>query len=134
MIARTAAATPQPVGLARLWFGLFGAPLAWSLEAMGAWALVSIPCAPGGDPAARGVYHVAAVMVCAVAVLVALASLRAAWTALQEAPQEDGDDPIARGARGRVRFMAYSGVFVSATFLLGTVLVGVGVLVVPPCA
>jgi hypothetical protein len=133
MTTQKASADHRPVGLGRMWFGLFGGPLAWSLEAMTAWALVAIPCAQEGSSEEQAAYRAAAIVVCALGVLVALAALRVAWKSLAEAPHAQGGDAMVRAARSRARFMAKSGVSVSALFVVATALTAAGPIVFPPC-
>ena len=120
--------------MARLWFGLFGGPLAWSLEAMTAWALLAIPCPPGGDPEGEAAYRVAAISVCVLCVLMALAALLVARRSMRDAAPAENGDVMTRAAQSRVRFMAETGVFVSSVFLVATALTAAGPIVFPPCS
>lgn len=115
----TAASAPPPapaghaVGLPALWFGLFGAPAAWSLQLLVSYALTAHACFPGADrlaaQAGGGVWPVAF----GVSAIAAIAGVSAAVTAWRSWG-------ATRQAReGRDRFMALAGMLLSGLFLLG---------------
>lgn len=130
-----AGAAPGGPGLAALWFGLLGAPLAWSLQLVVAYAIVAAPCVPDPAPGGPVPEGIATAAVAVSAALVALAGA-ALWTAVacwRAAPSPEGADPLDRAARHRIRFMSYSGIFTSALFTLGTALATIALLVLDPC-
>ncbi len=140
----TIAAHPAParhaVGLPALWFGLFGAPAAWTLQELSSYVLMSHACLPSMTPlrdAGSGapwtialIVSVVAIAVGASAGLVGYRSWRRTW------PAEDGGGAEAEQlevGEGRARFMAFSGILLSTVFLLNLLMNAVVLLVVPPC-
>jgi hypothetical protein len=149
-------ATPQPahpaparvrVGLPALWFGLYGGPLAWSVQ-----TLVDLPVAAHGcfprleplsSPMTRGLQvavvavSVAALGVCVAAAVVAFRS----WMRTREEHQSGagaarGHAPgnaLAETGEGRTRFMALGGLLTSLTFLVVTLVHAASIFLVNPC-
>jgi hypothetical protein len=116
-----------PVSLAALWFGLFGAAVAWTIQELAGYALLAHTCYPSrqpllapNDPAAwtRGLI---------VSVLMLVTGLAGGLTAYRSW----------RGTRqveeGRARFMALSGMIASSILLFNIVLNLVVLFLVPPC-
>jgi hypothetical protein len=100
-----AGSPPPPPGDAWLWFGLFGACAAWSLQELLSYGLVARGClalVSSGVAARSGATFVSAglVLLGVVALLVAALAQR-------------------RIGGGRAAFMALGGVVVSGTFVLG---------------
>ena len=97
------AANGPSAGRLPLWFGLFGASLAWSLQELVGYGLAAGSCAlaaEAGEPRLSGALLASVVLtlVGAAALLVAIGAVR-------------------RSDRPRGRFMALGGVLVSALFL-----------------
>jgi hypothetical protein len=110
---------PSRAGDARLWFGLFGACAAWSLQELLSYGLVARGCLDlAGSVAAA---HRGATAVSAGLVLVGVIALLAAVTALR------------RVDRGRAAFMALGGVVVSGTFVVGLLANFVVLFLAPAC-
>src|SRR5690348_9259343 len=109
---------PATAGMPALWFGLFGAAAAWSVQELVSYALLAHACYPSRDPLATPATSAAwplAVVVSLAALLVGTAAVLTAlriWRGGAEAPQIE-----ARVGEGRVRFMALSGILVSSIFL-----------------
>jgi formate hydrogenlyase subunit 3/multisubunit Na+/H+ antiporter MnhD subunit len=110
-----------PVGALTLWFGVFGAAVAWSLQELVGYAVVARSCLPraaGEGPAgalgATTALSVGLLLVGAAAGLVAYRTWR-------------------RTAPGRPHFMALSGVLVSGLFGLGLLANLVVLFLVSPC-
>jgi hypothetical protein len=104
-----------------LWFGLFGAAAAWSVQELLGYVLVARSClsraggaAPAGALGAATALSVGLLLVGGVAGLVAYRIWR-------------------RTAHGRVHFMALSGVLVSGLFGLGLLANLVVLFLVEPC-
>ncbi len=124
-------------GNAALWFGVFGAPAAWSLHTLVDYPLVTYGCFPRNvllqHPAFGGLLPLALI----ISGVLILAGLAAWWTAWVCWRRTDGDFADAEGAReaiqGRVRFMAYAGLLLSAVFTLGMLFTTLGLILVPPC-
>ena len=98
--------------LSRLWFGLIAAPVAWAVAELAGYIVSSNDCNRGSSVAV-GLSALMAVLAAA-GLLVALRNLRAGET--------------------RERFMALSGVLVSALLLLNVVYFGVPPFLVNPCS
>lgn len=122
-----------------LWFGLFGAPLAWSLQLMVAYALAAHSCFPARAPLSRptlgaldGIELALGAAALAVAAAAGVTALRS-WRATRgELGHETG--AMLEVGEGRTHFMAFAGVMTSALFLLAVLLNGASVLLLPACA
>jgi hypothetical protein len=135
---RTSGVTPRAPRLTALWFGLFGAPAAWTVMFMVSYGMSAHFCYPGDTPlttstfgglrAALGAVVVAAIIVAAGAAVVALKS----WRATTRDTAGVGRPLEMRATRPH--WMALGGVLVSALFLFLILLSGVPVLLVPPCS
>jgi hypothetical protein len=131
-----------------LWFGLLGAPAAWSVQTLVDLPVSAHACFPRIFPLAapatgalRGILFVVSLA----AIIVSVAALRAAvlgWQATREEHQSgtgkggrhDRGTALAETGEGRTRFMAAAGVLASLTFLfVNLAQTAVVFLVVPPC-
>lgn len=138
----TAAGHPAPrrrrASPGALWFGLFGAPFAWSVQELVNTPVVGHACFPRSEPlhapafaAASGV----AVGVSAATAVVALAALLAAlhvWRSVRRGHEREAWALLEVG-EGRTRFMALSGILLGAVFLLGIVMHSIPIFLLPPC-
>jgi hypothetical protein len=108
-----------------LWFGLVGAPLAWTVQLIVGYGVEEADCSAAG---ARWNLDTSTweAVVFSVAAAIAAASVVAALWSWRRA--EHGGD-----ARGRVAFMAHGGVLVGVLFLLLVLMTGSGVLSLNPC-
>lgn len=126
------------IGSARLWFGLFGAAGAWSVQTLISYPLASHSCYPGifplRTPILPGLWTVL-LLVGLACLVVGLSGLGAAWTAWKKTRGEVGEDHhhLFATGEGRSRFMALSGVIVSATMLLAILLQTATLFLVAPC-
>jgi hypothetical protein len=131
-----------------LWFGLVGAPAAWSVQTLVNLPISAHACFPRIFPleapatgALRGILFVVSIA----AIIVSVAALRTAvrgWERTREehqsgtgkGGQHDRETALAETGEGRTRFMAAAGVLASATFLLVSIAqTAVVFLVAPPC-
>jgi len=131
-----------------LWFGLVGAPAAWSVQTLVNLPISSHACFPRIFPleapatgALRGILFVVSLA----AIIVSVVALRTAvrgWEMTREEHQSGtgkGDQhargtALAETGEGRTRFMAAAGVLASATFLLVSIAqTAVVFLIAPPC-
>lgn len=137
-------AHPSPgrnaVSLGALWFGVFGGPVAWSIQEIADYATNAHDCFPRMVPLASpllgadrmwtilGVVSGAAVLLAVAALLVAIHSYRATRS-------ESGGDShdLLEVGEGRTRFMALSGSIMSALFLLATLVHAATLLMVSAC-
>jgi hypothetical protein len=110
-----------------LWFGVFGAPLAWTLHlVVGLW-FEEAACSTGSR--AWGINgHVAQIALSAAAISLAALGLGAAFWTWRLALGGDIPDP-----RGRVLFLALSGMLAAMLFLALTLLTGAYVIILDPC-
>ena len=127
-----------PVGA--LWFGLTGAPLAWSAQLVASYAFSAHSCFPRLVPLSvpqvgASVFvllllagSASALLVGGLALITAVRSWRA--TVLETDASTHAAVDV---GEGRTRFMTLSGIFVSAVFLLGSFTLAALVLVTNPC-
>ena len=131
-----------------LWFGLLGAPAAWSAQTLLNLPISSHACFPKISPLAvpatgalRGILFVVSILALAVSVAALAAALRG-WSRTRDehqtragrGAQHDSGTALAETGEGRTRFMAGAGVLTSMTFLLVSIAHTAAVfLVVPPC-
>lgn len=137
-----APAHPAPAahGVARaaLWFGLFGAPLVWSLQLLVNYALVAHACYPRSEPRATPVFGglwTFTLVASLVALAVALGAGGTAWRSWRISRHEhrgDAGESLEVG-EGRTRFMALAGMLMSGIFLLGIVMAAIPLFLVTPC-
>ena len=136
------------IGLPGLWFGIFGGPAAWSVQALANLAVSSHACYPRAVPLSAPVVpglqgivfatSLIAVIVCIAATSVAARNWRQSRHERQESTglgqAHAPSAALAETGEGRTRFMALSGVIASATFLVACIAPLATVFVVAPCA
>jgi hypothetical protein len=136
------AAHPAPAGhtvaLGALWFGLFGAPIVWSLQLMLGYGLVAYACFPGSEPRAVPMFgglRSMVALVSVVALAVALAAGATAWRSWRATRREHPGDQEAllEVGEGRTRFMALAGMLVSGLFVLGVIMNTIPLFIMPLC-
>ena len=126
------------VALPALWYGLFGAAAAWSLQELVSYALMSHACFPSwrplAAPATPGAWSVAVGVSVLALVIGATANLTAlrAWRRTRAGHANEESAQLEVG-EGRVRFMALSGMIVSSTILVNIVMNAIVLFLVPPC-
>ena len=137
----------ERVGRLSLWFGLFGAPAAWTVQTLANTAIAAHGCYPRLTPTERpvtGGLFAITLAVSVAALAVSVAALAVAWRSWSRTRQEHqersgGASGHATGhaaletGEGRTRFMALSGVMMSATFLVACLAHAVSVLIVGAC-
>jgi hypothetical protein len=128
---------PHHVSLAALWFGLFAAPVVWSLQMLVLYPVVTHGCFPRDHPLSLPgsstdpivlLVSIAALVVAAAAGLVALRS----WRVARE-EHSPGEVHLLETGEGRSRFMALGGMLLSGLFFFGIVLNGLPFLLLGPC-
>jgi hypothetical protein len=132
------AAAVRSVTPAALWFGLFGAPVAWSLQLLASYALVAHGCYPDAEPMTMPVVPGLRALVLgtgAAALAVALLAGGSAWRSWRATQHEHdgGHEALLEAGEGRTRFMALAGMMLSAVFVLGIVMNVVPLLLLRPC-
>lgn len=135
------------VALAALWFGIFGGPLAWSLQTLINLTVSAHACFPHLWPLtspvsnASGITFVvslAALGVCIAATFVAVRS----WMrtrgeqhgASGRASENSAGTSLIETGEGRTRFMALAGVLASLLFLAASLIHTASIFLVGPCA
>jgi hypothetical protein len=142
-----------PVSGRALWFGLWGAPAAWSVQLVVDYPLAARACFPHRTPLPHpggvGLHGITALvgitsLVALLGLLVSLAAMAVAarsWRQSRDRSAGDGaisDDALEQdrmGAqpRARVRFMAAAGLMTSTLFAFGVILTGVSPALVSAC-
>lgn len=123
---------------AGLWFGLFGAPLAWSIQLLAGYALSAHTCFPEDQlrPATATRPMEQTLLLIAVGGLaVALAAGLTAWSNWRRTRSEtDGDSgDLLESGEGRTRFMALAGMLLSGVFALALLFSALPPFLVPAC-
>ncbi len=121
-----------------LWFGLLGAPLAWSLQELVNVGLAGHACYPHDVPLAAPLWSQlggAVLWVEAVALAVCIAAGLVAFASWRRSRNEGPGDAhqLLGGGDGRTRFMAMAGIMTSVLFLFGTALATINIAAVPAC-
>jgi hypothetical protein len=110
-----------------LWFGVFGAPAAWTLLLVVGYGFEEVDCSRGSRHWSFDSW-VANLVLFAVTAVVAAAAAAASvwlWRGMQRAPAAD--------VRGRLEWTAFAGMLVSGLFLALIVFTGVGISSLDPC-
>jgi nicotinamide riboside transporter PnuC len=118
--------TQAPVGQLSLWFGILGGPTAWFAHLVIAYSLVPVACARG--------LEIVLYLVIPAMILIAAAAGFFAWRGWRLA--SDGEEKNNNGRKlvfDRVRFMALSGIVMSAFFLVVIIAQSVPILAYGPC-
>jgi hypothetical protein len=136
------------VGLPALWFGLYGGPLAWTVQTLVNLPIAAHGCFPRLEPLSSPItgglrsvvvgVSIIALAVCVAAAVVAFRSWRrtreenqsGAGSARAHAPA----NALAETGEGRTRFMALAGLLTSGTFLVVILVHLISIFLVSPCA
>ena len=120
-----------------LWFGIFGAPAAWSLQLLASYPLAAHACYPATEPVPAptvpGLRLWLALITIVTVGLAALALalvLRARRRLRRPGPDTEGPE---RAALDRMAFMTRAGLISSTVFLTVALFHGASLLVVGPC-
>lgn len=139
MTAATHAAPARHlVGLGALWFGLFGAAAAWSIQELVGYAVIAHACYASWRPlpgsSIGGVWTIALVVSLLTLLVAAAAALTAhrSWRRTRQEHRSAERRQLEAG-EGRVRFMALSGLIVSSIFLFNIVMNTIVLFLVPAC-
>lgn len=129
------AATQPPPVAARIWYGIFAAPVAFGLQEMLDWLISSGAC-PAGAPADVGgvplLTHTRAILwgIGAGAIVAAVAAL---WVGVSEWRRSHDPSFLAIKAQRRADYLAAAAMLVSAAFLLAILWQTVAIFVLPKC-
>jgi hypothetical protein len=138
---------PRPadtVSAGAIWFGLLGAPAAWSLHELTAFAVVAHSCFPRETPLAApgvGAPWATALAVIVVTLIIALLSLLTAlrsWRATAPDETQGGDDwsaALVQSSKAHAaRYLAFSGILLASIFTAMIVYSGIAMLMLPICS
>jgi hypothetical protein len=115
-----------------LWFGLLGAPAAWTVQFLVGYWLSEVRCSTGGDGAlAVDGWTIATTVV--TAMLTVLAGLAAITTFRRTRDVRGVGGAEEPPPKGRVHFLATVGIVIAPLFFLIIVMSGVGVAVLEDC-
>jgi hypothetical protein len=134
-------------GPTALWFGLFGAPVAWAIQTLVNLPLAAHACFPALEPLSTPVVAGVRGMVFGVslvAIIVAALATAVAWRSWSRTRQEhqassgsgarhDQSTAALETGEGRTRFMALAGVMMSVTFLFVSAAHLATLFIVRPC-
>lgn len=124
------------VALAALWIGLFGAALAWTLQELIGYAVVSHACFPSWQPyrlpRAAGTWGVTVAVSLVLLVLggAALATAGRSWSRTRPDGSLHHQTEV---GEGRARFMALGGLLVSGMILFTMVMNVIVLFLIDPC-
>jgi hypothetical protein len=136
------------VALSALWFGLYGGPLAWSVQTLVNLPVAAHGCFPRLRPLTAPVVSGLQGIVLSVSILALLTCVAAGLVALRSWSRTRGEHQPGAGAarsrapanalaetgEGRTRFMALAGVLTSCTFLVVSLIHLMSLFLVSPCA
>jgi hypothetical protein len=139
---RSESGHPSPdrgqVSVGRLWFGVFGAPVAWSVQTLVNYGLASYACfpalAPLREPLYAGLWWIL-LLVGLAALAVEIAAIRVAWESWRRTRNETGGGHhhALESGEGRTRFMALAGLMSGALLLLVSLVQVANLFLVQPC-
>jgi len=124
---------PPVIGYGALWFGILAAPLAWSLLSVVNYAMTAQSCGSEGTQLAHPLFstvRIVAGVLTLIALSIAIAGLAAA---IRNRRVVNAADVPHDAVWNRVHFMSLFGIVVSALFVNGIVLHGLGVIFIPLC-
>lgn len=125
---------------AALWFGLFAAPLFWSVQELVSYTVIAHACYPQDVsrtvpalPSAAAIAVVVGAVAFGVAIAAGLTAFRV-WRATHAEYEEgDGNGRLFNTGEGRTRFMAFAGLLLSLVFLLAIALNLGAIFLLPTC-
>jgi hypothetical protein len=111
------------------WFGVFGAPFAWTIQHVAGFALTLAACEPAGRTWSVAVDG-ATTAISIVAAAIGLAAGAAAVAGWAQTRDVDDDDPPPEGRR---HFLALIGIAITPLFVAMILMSGSGVVDLPEC-
>lgn len=125
---------PSPVG-ARIWYGIFAAPVAFGLQEMLDWLISSGAC-PSGAPADVGgvpLFTNTRPILCGIGVAAVIAALAALWVGVTAWRQSHDPSFLSIKAQRRTDYLAAAAMLVSAAFLIAILWQFLAVFALPEC-
>ncbi len=122
-----------------LWFGLWGAPAAWSLQLLVDYVFAAYGCYPHQTPLVRPtlpvqiITTVAAGLALVIAVAAMTVSARSWGAARRSGAMPEDEERMGPAPLSRIRFMAVAGFTISTLFAFGVVLAAISPALVPSC-
>lgn len=114
-----------------MWFGLLGAPAAWSIQFLVGYGISEAACGEASAGGALDPVTAVATGTAAVIALLAGAAAIVAWRETRAAEGQGGaEDPP---PRGRVHFLATVGIVITPLFLAIILMSGIGAILLPEC-
>lgn len=129
-----AATEPSPVG-ARIWYGIFAAPIAFSLQEMLDWLISSGAC-PSGAPSDVGgvpLFTNTRAILWAIGAAAVVAAAAGLWVGITAWRQSHDPSFLSIRAQRRTDYLAAAAMLVSAVFLLAILWQTVAVFALPTC-
>lgn len=127
----------RETGRLALWFGLAGAPLAWSAQTLLTYSVAAYACFPRGEPRRAPLFALGVVLglIALAALLLAIGALGTSIRSLRRSRANpiSPNDPKTAAVGDRIRFMALAGLLVSAIFLVAVLSHAIVLVLVPPC-
>ncbi len=109
----------------RLWFGTFGAAVAWFVHLIVVYVLVPVTCAISGP----GLMYVASALLAGIAGTAGFV----AWHSWQQLSEKARGDLIGEMEGSRKGFMLYAGLLASGVFLLAILMATLPIFFLNPC-
>lgn len=129
-----AATEPSPVG-ARIWYGIFAAPIAFGLQEMLDWLISSGAC-PSGAPSDVGgvpLFTNTRAILWAIGAAAVIAAAAALWVGITAWRQSHDPSFLSIRAQRRSDYLAAAAMLMSAVFLLAILWQTVAVFALPTC-
>lgn len=129
-----AATEPSPVG-ARIWYGIFAAPIAFGLQEMLDWLISSGAC-PSGAPSDVGgvpLFTNTRAILWAIGAAAVVAAAAALWVGITAWRQSHDPSFLSIRAQRRSDYLAAAAMLMSAVFLLAILWQTVAVFALPTC-
>jgi len=129
-----AATEPSPVG-ARIWYGIFAAPIAFGVQEMLDWLISSGAC-PSGAPSDVGgvpLFTNTRAILWAIGAAAVIAAAAALWVGITAWRQSHDPSFLSIRAQRRSDYLAAAAMLMSAVFLLAILWQTVAVFALPTC-
>lgn len=130
-----AATTQSPPPRARIWYGIFAAPVAFGIQEVLSWLISSGAC-PSGNPAGISgspLFTNPRTLLWGIAAGALVAAVVALWIGISAWRQSQDPSFLSIRAQGRPDYMAAAAMLVSAVFLIAILWQTVGVFVLSDC-